>query len=49
MQAPMRRPVKEPGPDIKVIPVISVKDLLFSASLSRMNCKSFSARSFAKV
>lgn len=49
MEAPMRRPVKEPGPDIKVISVISVKVLLFSASLSFRNPRSFSARSLAKV
>ena len=30
MVAPMRSPVKEPGPDIKVISVISWKDLSFS-------------------
>ena len=47
--APMRRPVKEPGPDIKVISVMSSNVLLFSTSLSWMNCNSFSARSFAKV
>jgi len=49
MVAPMRSPVKEPGPDIKVISVISWKVLLFSASLSWMNLRSFSARSLAKV
>ena len=47
--APMRRPVKEPGPDIKVISVMSSKVLLFSASLSWINCNSFSAKSLAKV
>ncbi len=34
MAAPMRSPVKEPGPDMKVISVTSLKVLLFSASLS---------------
>ncbi len=47
--APMRRPVKEPGPDMKVISVISLKVLPFSASLLWMNCSNFSARSLAKV
>lgn len=45
----MRRPVKEPGPDMKVISVISLKVRWFSVSLSRMNCNSFSAKSLAKV
>ena len=49
MDAPMRRPVKEPGPDINVISVISENDLLFSARLSWMNDKSFSARSFVNA
>ena len=49
MVAPMRRPVKKPGPDIKVISVISVQVLLFSASLPWINCNNFSARSLAKV
>lgn len=48
MLAPMRRPVKEPGPDIKVISVMSCQVQLFSSSLSLMNFKSFSARSLAK-
>ena len=34
MAAPIRSPVKEPGPDIKVISVISVKSWPFSCSLS---------------
>ena len=34
MAAPMRRPVNEPGPDMKVISVISSKVFSFSASLS---------------
>lgn len=45
----MRRPVKEPGPDMKVISVMSENDLLFSLSLSWIKAKSFSARSFAKT
>lgn len=49
MVAPMRSPVKEPGPDIKVISEISCQVLLFSCSLSRIKPRSFSARSFAKV
>lgn len=47
--APMRRPVNEPGPDMKVISVMSWKVLPFSASLSWMNCSNFSAKSLAKV
>ena len=47
--APIRRPVKEPGPDINFISVISCQDLPFSVSLSLMNCSNCSARSFAKV
>lgn len=43
--APMRSPVKEPGPDIKVISVRSCQSLPFSASLSWMNLRRFSARS----
>lgn len=46
--APMRRPVKEPGPDIKVISVRSSKVFSSSASLSFRNSSNFSARSFAK-
>ena len=46
MVAPIRRPVKEPGPDIKVISVISCQVLWFSLSLSLMNARSFSARSW---
>lgn len=49
MAAPIRRPVKEPGPDMKVILVMSLKVLLFSTSLSWMNLNSFSAKSLAKV
>ena len=49
MLAPMRRPVKEPGPDINSISVMSCQDLPFSSSLSLMNCRSFSARSFANT
>ena len=49
MEAPMRSPVKEPGPDIKVISVISCQVVRFSASLSLMNSRSFSARSFLKA
>ena len=30
----MRKPVKEPGPDINVISVMSCQSLLFSCSLS---------------
>ena len=47
--APMRSPVNEPGPDIKVISVMSLKVLLCSASLSWRNWSNFSARSLAKV
>ena len=39
--APMRSPVKEPGPDIKVISVISCQDLPFSCNFSWMKLKSF--------
>lgn len=42
--APIRRPVKEPGPDIKVISVMSCQVLLFSFSLSWRNFRSCSAR-----
>lgn len=49
IEAPMRSPVKEPGPDIKVISVISCQVVRFSASLSLMNSRSFSARSFLKA
>ena len=48
MAAPMRRPVKEPGPDMNSISAMSCQDLSFSASLSLMNCKSFSAKSWPK-
>lgn len=41
--------MNEPGPDIKVISVMSLKVLWFSASLSWMNCNNFSAKSLAKV
>lgn len=43
--APILNPVKEPGPDIKVISEMSLKVLPFSSNLSFRNCKSFSARS----
>ena len=43
--APMRSPVKEPGPDIKVISVISVKVWPCSESLPLMKLRSCSARS----
>ena len=46
--APMRSPVKEPGPDINSIAEMSCQVLWFSVSLSLMNWRSFSARSFAK-
>lgn len=45
----MRRPVNEPGPDMKVISVISSKVLPFSVNLSWRNLRSFSARSLAKA
>lgn len=48
MLAPMRRPVKEPGPDMYFIAVMSDQDLWFSASLSWMNSRSFSAVSWPK-
>lgn len=46
--APIRRPVKEPGPDIKVISVRSLIVFLFSASLSFRNSRSFSASSLPR-
>ena len=46
--APMRSPVKEPGPDIKVISVMSCQVLSFSANLSLIYASNFSARSLAK-
>ena len=49
MLAPMRRPVKEPGPDMNSISVMSCQVLPFSSSLSLMNSSSFSAKSFAKT
>lgn len=49
MVAPMRSPVKEPGPDIKVISEMSCQVLSFSFSLSFIKLRSFSARSFPKV
>ena len=49
MLAPMRRPVKEPGPDIKVILVIFCQVLLLSVSFSWINNNNFSARSLAKL
>ena len=44
--APILKPVKEPGPDIKVISLMSCQDLWFSSNLSLMNLRSFSARSW---
>lgn len=44
----MRSPVNEPGPDIKVISVISLKSLLISWSFSCIQERSFSARSLPK-
>lgn len=46
--APMRRPVKEPGPDMNSILVMSCQVLPFSANLSLINSRSFSARALAK-
>lgn len=46
--APILSPVKEPGPDMNSISVMSCQVLWFSSSLSLMNFKSFSARSLAK-
>lgn len=43
MEAPMRRPVKEPGPDIKVISSISCHVLCSVDSFSLMKLRSFSA------
>lgn len=40
----MRRPVNEPGPDIKVISETSCQVAWFSCNLSWMNVKIFSAR-----
>ena len=48
MVAPIRSPVKEPGPDMNSISVMFCQVLLFSANFSWINCKSFSAKSFAK-
>lgn len=45
----MRRPVKEPGPDIKVISVRSCQSLLFSNNFSWMKLSSFSAKSLSKT
>ena len=47
-QAPILNPVKEPGPDMNSISVMSCQVLLFSANLSLMNCNNFSAKSLAK-
>lgn len=44
----MRSPVNEPGPDMNTISVIFLKLLSFSANLSWMKDKSFSARSWPK-
>ena len=49
MLAPIRRPVKEPGPDMKVISEISCQVLPFSWSLSLRYWRSFSAKSLAKT
>lgn len=49
MVAPMRSPVKEPGPDMNSISVMSCQVWWFAFSLSSMNLRSFSARSLAKV
>ena len=43
--APMRSPVKEPGPDIKVISVMSCQDLPFSCNFLWTKLRSFSASS----
>ena len=48
MVAPILRPVKEPGPDMNSISVMSCQVLWFSLSLSLINFKSFSAKSLAK-
>ena len=49
MEAPMRSPVKEPGPDMKVISVIFCQVAWFSFSLFLMKPRSFSARLLAKT
>ena len=49
MVAPIRRPVKEPGPDIKTISVISCQVLWFSCSFLWIKSNSFSARSWPKL
>ena len=46
--APILNPVKDPGPLIKVISLISCQVLPFSASLSRTNSNNFSAKSLPK-
>lgn len=46
--APMRRPVKEPGPDMNSTSVMLCQVLPFSANLSLINSRSFSARALAK-
>ena len=46
MAAPIRRPVKEPGPDMKVISLMSCQSQWFSWSLSESQPSSFSARVF---
>ena len=48
MLAPMRRPVKEPGLDMKVISEMSCQSLPFSWSFSWIKERSFSARSWPK-
>lgn len=49
MLAPIRSPVNEPGPDMKVILVISCQFLWFSFSLSLIKPRSFSAKELANV
>lgn len=45
IEVPMRSPVNEPGPDMKVILVRSCQVLPFADSLSEMYLRSFSAKS----
>ncbi len=47
--APMRSPVKEPGPDINVIFLMSLQVLSFSFNLSLIKLKSLSAKVLPKV
>lgn len=46
--APIRRPVNEPGPDMKVISEISCQEAWFSCNLSWINVKIFSARALPR-